>query len=84
MNSFTMVVVTVAIVCWMVSPSLLAQTNVKVNASSHHHHHSHSTKCLPPRTILWSWTEPPTSECVLLKNGNGVPVNASTGMPFQK
>jgi hypothetical protein len=45
--------------------------------------HSHSAKCLPPHTILYVYTNPVQKECVLLKNSKGVPVNASTGLPFK-
>jgi len=66
MNSLVVVLVVV------VMASVLAQQQVLGS------HHSHTTKCLPPRTILYVYTQPIQKECVLLEH-NGKAVNSATG-----
>ena len=71
MNSLVVVLVAV-----IVMASVLAQQQVLGS------YHSHSTKCLPPRTILYVYTQPIQKECVLLMH-NGKAVDAKTGLPFK-
>jgi hypothetical protein len=52
---------------------------VSASTSANAHHHS---ECLPPYSQLFVFTQPVQKECLLLKNGNGVPVNASSGLPW--
>jgi hypothetical protein len=64
---------------WLIAAMIVVvifSTQMPVNASTHHH------KCLPPYTMLYSFTSNPQGFCTLLENSNHQPVNASTGQPF--